>query len=147
VASYSTRYITHNKPVLSVTDLGLINGAPAFAPLDAVFTNCIFWGENNGVSNEVMVNKQGNNSFAVKFENCLYKTVNDPANSTLVSVIKNMNPAFDSLDYSNNYFDFRISLNSTAPGIDKGVLTPFVKDLDDNVRNVGLPDIGCFEKQ
>jgi hypothetical protein len=146
VASYSTRYINHNKPVLSVTDLGLINGAPAYAPLDAVFTNCIFWGENNSVNNEVIVNKQGNNSFAVKFVSCLYKAVNDPANSTLVSVIKNMNPVFDSLDFNNNYFDFRIS-NSIAPGIDKGVPTPFIKDLDDNIRNVGLPDIGCYEKQ
>ncbi|MEO5984995.1 MAG: hypothetical protein ABIP80_05785 [Ferruginibacter sp.] len=147
LASYTTRYITHDKPVLSVTDLGLINGAPAYAILDLKFTNSIFWGENNAVSNEVIVNKQGNNSFAVKFENCLYKAVNDPPNSTLVSVIKNINPAFDSLDFNTNNFDFRISLNPAAPGIDKGAITPFLKDLDDNLRNVGLPDIGCYEKQ
>ena len=33
------------------------------------------------------------------------------------------------------------------PGINAGVATGFLKDLDDKNRNVGLPDMGCYEKQ
>ena len=34
-----------------------------------------------------------------------------------------------------------------GPGTNKGVATIFTKDLDDGNRNVGLPDLGCYEKQ
>jgi hypothetical protein len=53
---------------------------------------------------------------------------------------------FDSIDVSKRIFDFHIS-NAAAPGVDKGNITSFFKDLDDNNRNVGLPDMGCYEKQ
>ena len=53
---------------------------------------------------------------------------------------------FDSIDVSKKYFDFHISDNS-APGFNKGVITGLATDLDGNSRNVGFPDLGCFEKQ
>ena len=146
VASYSTQFILHNKPVLYASDNAFINGTIFYGSMNAVFKNCIFWGDNNIVNNEVVTDKQGAVPFSVTLDHCLYKAANDPANTTLTSVIKNSDPAFDSTDYSHNYFNFRIS-NPLAPGIDKGILTPFPKDLDDNPRNVGAPDIGCYEKQ
>jgi len=147
VASYSTLYLLHSKPVLSVADYGLVNGVLSFSSLDALFKNCIFWGENNALENEISIIKQGTNTFSVTMDHCLYKALNDPSNTDLISVIKNIDPVFDSIDYTHNYFDFRISKDPLAPGIDNGTLTTFVKDLDDNQRNIIIPDIGCYEKQ
>jgi hypothetical protein len=44
-------------------------------------------------------------------------------------------------------FDFRITKNAASPAINAGALTGFPKDLDDKNRNIGLPDLGCYEKQ
>lgn len=146
IASYSTNFISHNKPVLSVSDFGLINGSETFGALNAVFRNCIFWGENNNVNQEVIVNKRGNLLFSVTMDHCLYKSDTDPLNTQLLSVIKNIDPLFETIDYANQAFNFRIN-NPVAPGVNKGTPTSFAKDLDDNPRNVGLPDLGSYEKQ
>jgi hypothetical protein len=50
------------------------------------------------------------------------------------------------VDVSRRYYDFRIS-NPAAPGINKGIATGLLKDLDNKNRNVGLPDIGAYERQ
>jgi hypothetical protein len=147
VAAYSTSYSTHKKPVLTVTDYATLNGATLSADLNAVFRNCIFWSENSSVDNEVITDKQGSGTFNVLFDHCLYKAKDDPLNSTINEAVKNQDPLFDAVDASKQLFDFHVN-NSTAPGIDKGIGgTGFVKDLDDNNRSVGLPDIGCYEKQ
>jgi hypothetical protein len=146
VASYST-YVTHKNPVLSANNFALINGSPVSTGLNAIFENCIFWGEaGNLVEDEVIIDKQGTDPFKVSFNNCLYKATNDPANSVLTGSIKNADPMFDSIDVSKRLFDFHTS-NSSAPGINRGINTIFFKDLDDNDRNNGFPDIGCYEKQ
>ncbi|MEJ7626316.1 MAG: hypothetical protein WKF35_05605 [Ferruginibacter sp.] len=145
VASYSTRYLLHSKPVLSVSDEGFVNGNLFYSSLNASFKNCIFWGDNN-VNNEVVVNKKGTNPFIVTFDYSLYKAMNDPANSIFNAVIKNADPLFDSIDLNKNIFDFRITKNPQAPGVNKGVVTMFTKDLDDNPRNIGIPDMGSYEK-
>ncbi|MDN3659055.1 hypothetical protein QWZ08_25650 [Ferruginibacter paludis] len=147
VAAYSTSYITHKKPVLTVTDYATLNGATLSADLNAVFRNCIFWSDNSSVDNEVATDKQGSGAFNVVFDHCLYKAKEDPINCTITEAVKNQDPLFDSVDVAKQLFDFHIN-NSLAPGIDKGIGgIGFVKDLDDNKRSVGLPDIGCYEKQ
>ena len=148
MASYSNDYLNHKNPVLNVNNFALQNGVMVTADLNAVFRNSIFWGSEGGIVNdEVVVNKQGSNPFNVLFEKNIYRVLNDPGNSTLTSNLKNLNPSFDSIDVSKRFFDFRITKNSAAPGINKGVLTGFLKDLDNNNRNIGLPDMGCYEKQ
>ena len=148
VASFSNSYILHKNPVLNLTNFALQNGTTVTADLNAVFRNNIFWGDEGGlVDNEVLVNKQGANPFNVLFEKNLYRALNDPSNSTLTGNIKNLNPSFDSVDVSKRIFDFRVTKNSSAPGINAGVASGFPKDLDDKNRNVGLPDLGCYEKQ
>jgi len=146
VASFSNLYLLHKNPVLSVSNFATQGGTTVTANLNAVFRNCFFWADSGFVTNEVVVNKQGSNSFAVLFEKNLYRVQNDPANSTLTSNIKNQYPLFDNIDISNRIYDFRIT-QSNAPGINKGTVTSFTKDLDDGNRNVGLPDLGCYEKQ
>ncbi len=146
VASYSNLYVNHKNPVLIATNAATQNGTTVTASLNAVFRNCIFWGELGLVDNEVVVNRQGANAFAVLFENCLYKALSDPANATLTAVVKNQAPRFDSINVNKRWYNFRVS-NPAAPGVNKGAATSFLKDLDDKNRNVGLPDMGCYEQQ
>ena len=147
VATYSTLYINHKNPTLNVNNYYSQSGTTLTADLNAVFRNNIFWGNAGIVNDEVVVNKQGANPFTVLFENNIYRVLNDPASSTLSGNIKNADPSFDSIDVVKGIFDFRITKNPTAPGINAGIATGFPKDLDDNNRNTGMPDLGCYEKQ
>ena len=144
VAAYSS-LISHKNPVLTVSNYAMQNGVAVTANLSAAFRNTIFWGESGLVGNEVVVEKRGANTFNVLFDRCLYKAATDPASSVITSPVKNQDPMFDSVDIPRRYYDFHISKNS--PAINKGAATGFLKDLDDNPRNNGLPDIGCYEKQ
>lgn len=141
VVTYANRYIEHRYPVLFLSNHA--NGIAA--DLNAVFRNCIFWGENGLVNNEVMVEKNGNTGFSVQFDRGLWKVQADPGNSSITQVINNQAPLFDSINSSRNYYDFRLQTGS--PALNKGVATGILTDLDGKPRAVGLPDLGCFEKQ
>ena len=147
VAAYSNNYLTHKNPVLNVNNFIEQAGGFLTADLNAVFRNSIFWGDEGIVTNEVVVNKQGANLFTVLFDKNIYRAVTDPANSVLNGNFRNVDPAFDSIDVNKRIFDFRITKNAASPAINAGALTGFLKDLDDKNRNVGLPDLGCYEKQ
>jgi hypothetical protein len=147
VAGYSTNFILHRNPVLSVNNFIPQAGGFATSNLNAVFRNNIFWGDGGYITDEISVAKQGTSSFSVLFDKNIYRMNADPTNSTLNGNIRNQDPSFDSVDVYKNIFDFHITKNTTAPGIDKGTPTGFPKDLDDKNRNVGLPDLGCYEKQ
>ena len=147
VAAYSNKFITHKKPVLVVSNAIVTGNTTVNADLNSVFRNCIFWGDNGIVDNEVIVKKDGSNIYNVIFDHCLYKSIIDPSNSTITSCIKNINPMFDNIDITKNLYDFHISA-SNAPGINNGISgTGFVFDLEGNNRSVGIIDIGCYEKQ
>ncbi|MDB5201965.1 MAG: hypothetical protein JWQ27_1374 [Ferruginibacter sp.] len=145
-ATYSNAYLLHKTPVAYISNATEVSSGNFVADLTASFTNCIFWGENGTVDNELQVNKQGNTIFSVTLTNCLYKAVADPANTVITGSLKNLPPMFDSIDVNHKYFNFHTS-SATAPGINKGIATALLKDLDDANRNVGLPDLGCYEKQ
>ena len=142
VVSYSNSYIPHNKPVLTVTNY---DGSNNTADLNAVFRNCIFWGENGTVDNEVVIDKKGNNPFTVNFDHSLWKVKTGPANIISNQIISNQSPQFDSINVPNRYFNFR--LRDISPALNAGTVTSISVDLDGNTRPVGLPDLGCFEKQ
>jgi hypothetical protein len=149
VASYSNEFLTHKDPVLLVSNFVNVNNVPQVQPLTALFRNCIFWGENGTVDDEVVVAKSGSGNFQVNFDSDLWKIQkNDPAavgGVTTNMIINNQNPLFDSIDVSRNYYDFH--LQPSSPAINKGVVTSVSIDLDGNIRPVGLPDLGCYEKQ
>ena len=147
VAAYSNDYLTHKNPVLNVNNFLEQAGTVVTANLNAVFRNSIFWGDAGIVNDEVVVNKQGATAFSVLFEKNIYRNSTDPANSTVINSILNTDPSFDSINVNKKIFDFRITKNAFAPGINAGVATGFLKDLLDANRNVGLPDLGCYEKQ
>jgi hypothetical protein len=145
IAGYSTRFINHKDPVALISNFIVANNMPVSANLDAVFRNCIFWGEEGLVDNEVEVIKNGNTLFNVFFDHGLWRVQSPPANSTISQYLNNQNPLFDSIDINHNYFNFHLKPNS--PAINKGINSALVTDLDGNPRPVGLPDLGCYEKQ
>ncbi|MBS1565765.1 MAG: hypothetical protein JST39_15360, partial [Bacteroidetes bacterium] len=145
IAAVSNTYIAHKDPVLYVSNYVLQGGNTLTSNLSASFINCIAWGANGTVDNEVSVDKQGSTGFAVSFGNCLWKAKTNPSNATISNFITNQDPLFDSINVQKRIFSFR--LRSGSPAIDKGINAGVLLDLDGNTRPVGLPDIGCYEKQ
>jgi hypothetical protein len=142
-ATFSNSYIQHKDPILAITNY--LNNTTS--NLNAVFRNCIFWGDANGiVNNEVVVLKQGTSSFNVTFDQVLWRVQNNPANSTINGAINNQNPLFDTINTAQKIYSFR--LRDSSPAIDKGVNAGVTIDLDGNPRLVGAkPDLGAYEKQ
>lgn len=142
-ATFSNSYIQHKDPVIAVTNY--LNSSAN--NLNAVFRNCIFWAEANGIVNdEVVVLKQGSTAFNVTFDQVLWRTQTNPANSTLNGAINNQTPVFDTINTSQKIYSFR--LRAGSPAIDKGVNTGISIDLDGKPRPVGIkPDLGAYEKQ
>ncbi len=143
--AFSNSFLLHKEPVLLVTDFIKQDNTILTATINASFRNCIFWGDNGTVDDEVITSKQGTNSFTVNFQNCLWKAKNNPANSTTSNIIVNQNPLFDSVNTQRRIFDFR--LKDESPAKNKGISTGIATDLDGKPRAVGLPDLGCFERQ
>jgi hypothetical protein len=141
--TFSSSYIQHKDPVLAVTNY--LNSSAN--NLNAVFRNCIFWADANGIVNdEVMVLKQGSTTFNVTFDQVLWRTQTNPANTTIVGAINNQNPIFDTINTSQKIYSFR--LKDGSPAIDKGVNAGVNIDLDGKPRPVGTkPDLGAYEKQ
>jgi hypothetical protein len=146
VVTYANSLIDHRDPVLFVSNYITVNNNPVTANLNALFRNCIFWGENGLVDNEVVVSKSGTTTVNVNFDYNLWKVQIPPSNIISNQIINNQSPLFDSVNTFKKYYDFR--LKASSPAINKGVNAPgIVFDLDGKPRAVGLPDLGCFEKQ
>jgi len=145
VASYGNNFISHKDPVLTVVNYDAQENT---ADMTANFTNCIFWGDNGSVKDEVVISKKGTTPFTVAFTNCIYKAESIDADNYFTASKKNQDPLFDSVDVTKNYYDFHTATKPNAPGVDNGINTLFNSDLDDNSRRVnGIEDIGAYEKQ
>lgn len=143
VVSYSNTYVNHKDPVLQVANH---DGSNTAFSLDAVFRNCIFWGENGLVEEEVLVSKTGATPFTVNFDHVLWKVTNVPANvNPAPTNAINQPPAFDSIDVGKRYYNFRLKADS--PAVDAGTNAGVTIDLGGQPRPNGIPDLGCFEKQ
>jgi hypothetical protein len=57
----------------------------------------------------------------------------------------NLPPQFDSIATNGNFYNFR--LKATSPAHNTALPSSATIDLDGKPRPVGLPDIGCFERQ
>ncbi len=147
VASYSNAFILHRDSVLSIFNYDLSNPSST-ASLTAFFRNCIFWGENGTVSNEVGVYRNGSGTFDVRFQGVLWKVQTNPSNVLIMTPpapINNQSPQFDSINTNRNYYDFR--LKSGSPAVNSGVNALVTTDLQGKPRPIGQPDLGCYEKQ
>lgn len=141
VVSYANRFVEHKEPVLSLSNAA----GSGSAALDAVFRNCIFWGDNGLVNDEVRVERSGSAPFNVLFDYNLWKVQNNPSGVTINQVINNQPPLFDSVNTIQSVYNFR--LKEGSPALNKGTVTSVSTDLDGRPRPAGLPDLGCFEKQ
>ena len=142
-ANYSNNYIPHKKPTVFVTDANSNNQTNS---LNALLQNCIIYGDAGFVQNEIIATKIGA-AFTVNLSHSLYRASSaEPANTTITASIKNIDPSFDSVDNSRRIYNFRITKNPQAPGLNKGLVTSLLVDLEGKNRNVGLPDIGAYEK-
>ncbi len=144
VASYSNNFILHKDPVLVISNYISVNNNPVATDLNALFLNCIFWGDGTTVNDEVIVAKSGNTIFNVNFDYNLWKVQTVPVNITSAQIINNQDPQFDSINAFQSYYNFRLKTNS--PAINAGTNAGISIDLDSLSRPVGLPDLGCFEK-
>jgi hypothetical protein len=148
VATYSNNFILHKDPVLTISNFINVNNVPQISPLNALFRNCIFWGDGV-VEDEVVVRKSGSTAFSVNFDYGLWKI--EKTNPTTVpgvvasQMINNQPPLFDSIDVSKRFYDFH--LQAASPAVNKGTNAGITKDLDGKPRPVGLADLGCYEKQ
>jgi hypothetical protein len=144
VASIGNSYIQHKEPVLTVSNTAnnITNR------LDAIFRNCIFYGENGLVEDEVVVVKNGTAIFNVNFDHNLWKVQAVPQNIISTQNI-NQPPLFDSINSSRHYYDFH--LQAASPAVNKGNPAAGVLiDLDGKSRPLPVgtsPDLGCFEKE
>jgi hypothetical protein len=149
VVTYASSFIDHKDPVLTLSNFANNTSNT----LNATFRNCIFWGENGIVEDEVVVTKNTATGLTVTFNNTLWKVKNNPTNIAGVvatQVINNMPPLFDSINTSKNYYDFRLKASPVlSPAINNGlVIAGISTDLDGKPRQLGsAPDRGCFEKQ
>jgi len=147
VASFSTSYILHREPVLFVSNYILVNNTPDAKALTALFRNCIFWGENGTVDDEVQTYKNNSASYNVTFDQVLWKVVNQPTGTIIPPApINNTSPLFDSINTTKRLYSFR--LKDESPAKNKATNAGVTIDLDGKSRPVGpAPDLGCYEKQ
>ena len=149
IASISNIYILHREPVLYVSNYIKVNNVPVTSALTAIFRNCIFWGENGTVDDEVVVDKDPGANLNVNFDYNLWKVQNNPsAISGVVSsgIINNQNPLFDSINTTQRFYNFR--LKDESPAKNKATNAGITLDLDGKPRPVGIaPDLGCYERQ
>ena len=144
MVSYGNNYLQHKNPVLTVSNIAGVN---ATNNLNCSIKNSIIYGDGGIVDDEISITKQGTTTFITTFDNVLYKLKNaDPATANFTgNKLRNILPNFDSVNTSSRFFNFR--LRPTSQAINKGNNTGLLFDLDGNNRNVGLPDLGCYEKQ
>ena len=144
IVSYPSQFLDHKEPVVTLNDRDGNNAAI----LNALFQNCIIWGESEGVESEVGIDRIGSNG-TVTFDQVLWKMKTIPPGITITppEPINNQSPQFDTIDVSENYYDFRLNTRN-SPAIDTAKNLGISIDFDGNPRPVGLkPDLGCFEKQ
>jgi len=146
VASFSNLFIQHKEPVLLLTNYLSQNNVVTTADLQAIFRNCIFWGDNSGfVDNEIVLGKEGSSAYNVLFDGLLWRGAAALPLATVQGEIRNENPQFDTINVSERRFSFR--LKDGSPALDKGAPASVFTDLDGALRPVGLPDLGAYEKQ
>ncbi len=144
VASYSTNLLSHQLPVLTVSNGSTDGSQSLLSDLNAGFINCIFWG-GDAVTDEAQITKQGNTVFNLLFDHVILKQQDYPSNIDSNALWLNTDPQFLATGYPGNSFDFHVEASS--PAVDHGSNLGILVDLDGNPRPVNIPDLGCYERQ
>jgi hypothetical protein len=144
IASFSSPVLQHQLPVLSVSDAGMEGTQLVTGDLQAMFTNCIFWGDT-GVPDEMLVSREGSGTFQVLLDHTVLKQEHYPDNVDSIALILNTDPLFQKTDNQKGEYDFHLQAGSPVLGLGKD--TGPGADLDGNTRQAGNQDPGCYERQ
>jgi hypothetical protein len=131
--------------------LGLSNQTIAgSATLNAIFKNCIIYGEGTLPEDEMIFRKIGSTAYQVNLTHVLYKQ-KTVLPTTYVTALNcpaaNQNPKFDSVSTGRRYYDLHFT-RFASPALNVGASTTLSVDLDGKPRVVGSSaDLGCYEKQ
>ncbi|MEP6845442.1 MAG: hypothetical protein ABI861_05540, partial [Panacibacter sp.] len=128
VAAYSNLFLTHNNPVLSITDIDDNNQS---FTLTANFANSIFYGDNGIIADEIYLLQADSNIFDVNFENVLYK--GNSVNANFTNPLQNQDPNFVSIEAYDNIYNFH--LQEISPCIGAAKNTAVNIDIDGNERD------------
>lgn len=140
VAALPSPYFVRTNATASITNL--VNNVPV--PTQANFTNCIVFGQGSIIENELQVGGTAAANFQVSLINCLYRVKDDPPFTTVVNSLKNQLPLFDSLPPTQPRV---FTLQAGSAAVNRGVNAGVSVDILGNPRPVGLPDLGCYERQ
>lgn len=140
MASYSTKYFFHQYPAVTLRNAN--DDETEVNALQALFQNCIIWGEEGTVPDEVAVDHSAGSALTISFENTLYRSPSDNTGITYTNSLMNINPKFISIDKENSIFDFHLKDSSACINAGKNGTTAI--DLEGNLRT-DSPDIGCYE--
>ncbi len=143
VAAFSNSYVQHKAPVFILTNYTAQTPATT---LTASFTNCIFWGEQNGFVKDEVAMDVKSIAPSITFNKVLWRMQTTPAFTGLtINGAINGSPVFDSINTAQRFYSFR--LKSGSPAIDTGVNAGVNLDLDGKLRPVRAPDLGVYERQ
>ena len=146
VASFSNPVLQHLQPVLTVSNSGTVGSQLLTGDLQAIFSNCIFWGDTStNVPDEAQVSREGNTVFQVLFDHVILKQQYYPDNIDSIALLLNTDPLFLQIDNQQRLYDFHLQAGSPAVG--QGKDDGIGVDLDGNLRPVGNQDLGCYERQ
>ncbi len=140
IAAYTTQYLFHQYP--SVTLSNVDENSAKTNPLGVNFQNCIVWGQDGQVKDEVATVQNSNAAFNINFENTAYRSPAQNSSINYNNCLMNVDPAFKNIDITNSVFDFHLS--ESSPCIAAGKKNGLLIDLDGNLR-MQTPDIGCYQ--
>lgn len=123
----SNDYIQHKDPALTITDFIKEGDNIITADMNAEFVNCIIWGSNGVVENEVIEIREGTDVYNVDMGTSLINT----------------DPLFFNIDSKERIFDFHLAEGS--PAIGAGTAAGVLKDIEDTDRKLANPDLGAYE--
>lgn len=144
ISAVSTNYMLHKEPAVSINDYTHSNASVYTNTTFAIFENCIFWGSYGTVENEIAIDRQGDKTFEVKFDQGLWKMKDIPPHIEYTGMILNEDPLFELADTENHLFNYQLAEGS--PAIDKGKPSDVTIDFDNKLRDALLPDLGAYEK-
>lgn len=141
----SNYFINHKESLITLSNTN--NDKTYSNPLSVNFYNSIIYSEGGIQEDEIAIPKKDDAvAFTVNMSKVLYKQKTGIGNISFIQCYKNINPQFDSVDISKNYYSFK--LRDSSPCIDSAALPTLPFDLDGRTRPQGAGnDLGCYEKQ
>jgi hypothetical protein len=144
LAAYANTFLQHKDPVLFVSNYLNVNNVLESRALDAVFRNCIIWGEGGLTEDEAVVTRSGATPFHVRFDGVLWNVKNTPAEAVVTRALAHEDPQFETIDNSRRLYNFR--LGPSSPALAQGVAAGTALDLDARPRPATAPDLGAYER-